>query len=774
MEAATPKQNLRILIVEDSEPDAELLVRELHRYGYAVTYKRVDSAAAVREALRQPEWQLVLSDYSMPHFDGLKALEIVKASGLDLPFILVSGTLGEELAVEAMRAGAHDFLGKDRLARLGPAVERELREVVARRERRQSEDQLRQLSHAVEQAPVSIVITDTTGAIEYVNPKFTAVSGYTLEEIRGQNPRILKSGETPTEEYRRLWTAIKAGHTWQGEFHNRRKDGKLYWESVSISAIRDGAGKITHYLAAKEDITERKRSEEKIREQAALLDTANDAIYVRGLDQTLLYWNQGAERLYGWTKAESLNMKATDLFARDIPVIESAQATLLEQGSWSGELRQTTKGGQTVVVFCRWTLVRDDEGQPRAVFAINTDITEKKQLETQFLRAQRLESLGSLASGIAHDLNNVLAPILMAVSLLRRDDTSARMDLTLLASIEASARRGSDIVKQVLTFARGVQGERVPLQVRRVLGDMVEIARETFPKNIRLETEEAPNLPPILGDATQLHQALMNLCVNARDAMPDGGRLTLTADNITIDETAAQMTPGAIAGRYVRLRVLDTGSGIPPEHLEKVFEPFFTTKPPGQGTGLGLSTVLGIVRSHGGFLRVKSDVGKGTCFELHLPAAASTQTASGATAGVVLPRGAGELILLVDDEAPVRDVARRVLERSGYKVLTAAEGAEAVELFVRHQSSIAVVVTDMMMPGMDGPSLVRVLRHIQPAARCVGISGIGDRATIKNLDALALAAFLIKPFTSEKLVTTIHEVLHPPADGKTPASLPKK
>jgi PAS domain S-box-containing protein len=762
METPTAKKYLQVLIVEDLQTDAELLVRELQRFGYQVTYQRVDNARALREALAQPGWDIVLSDYAMPHFTGLKALEVVKASGLDLPFILVSGTVGEAVAVEAMRAGAQDYLGKDRLARLAPAVARELRDAEVRRARRQSEDQVRQWSHAVHQAPVSIVITDTAGKIEYVNPKFTEVTGYTLEEVKGQNPRILKSGETPAEEYRKLWAAISTGHEWRGEFHNRKKNGELFWESVSISSIRDAAGKITHYLAAKEDITERKRAEEKIREQAALLDKASDAIYVCDLDHTVLFWNSGAERLYGWTLAEVLQRNAKKLFSQSLVPGEDVDALLLERGSWSGERHQVNKAGEDIVVFSRLTLVRDERGEARSVIAIDSDITEKKQLEAQFLRAQRLESLGSLASGIAHDLNNVLAPILMAMPLMR-GSVQTELGQKLLTTIEASARRGADIVKQVLTFARGVQGERMPLQFRHVLNDMAEIAGETFPKNIRLETDVASDLWIIMGDATQLHQAVMNLCVNARDAMPEGGKLSIAAENTTLDESFAQMTPGAAPGPYVRLRVADTGTGISPEHLDKIFEPFFTTKAAGQGTGLGLSTVLGIARSHGGFVRVKSEVGIGTCFEIYLPAAPAAHESAELSEGAKLPRAEGELVLLVDDEAAVRDVMRRVLEGYGYRVLTAVEGAEAVGLYVQHRAEIAVVVTDMMMPGMDGPSLVRVLRHIEPAVRIIGISGVGEKSNIKNLDALALAAYINKPFTRDRLLATLHEVRQSPA-----------
>jgi PAS domain S-box-containing protein len=774
METTPKKTNLRALLVDDSEFDTELLVRELQDSGYTVAHQRVDTAQALQAALAQSPWDLVISDYKMPRFGGLQALELVKASGLDLPFILVSGAVGEELAVAAMRAGADDYLVKGRLARLGPAVDRELRDAADRRARRESDEQVRQLSHAVHQAPVSLIITDTAGTIEYVNPKFAEVTGYSFEEVRGKNPRILKSGEVAAAVYKELWDTIAAGREWRGVLHNRRKNGELFWESLSITSIRNAAGTITHYLAAVEDITARRQAEEERREQAALLDIATDAIYVRTLDHIILYWNQGAERLYGWTRDEVLNRKSTVLFSQDFRAIEASQKAMLQEGNWSGERRHVSKAGKILTVFTRMTLVRDARGQPHSIFSINTDITEKKQLETQFLRAQRLESLGALASGIAHDLNNVLAPIVMGAQLLR-DTIQTDAGKRLVTTIESSARRGADIVKQVLTFARGIDGERVPLQPKHFLKDMATIAEETFPKNIVVDTDIAANLWPVIGDGTQLHQALMNLCVNARDAMPAGGTLTLRAANVMIDETfkitgdelTAWMAPDPKPGPKVCLSVIDTGMGIPAENLDKIFEPFFTTKAPGKGTGLGLSTVLGIARSHDGFVRIKTEEGKGTCFELYLPALPAAEVAVSHQGGVELPHGRGQLILVVDDESAVRDVTRRMLEKHDYKVLTAVEGGEAVGIFMQHHATIAAVVSDMVMPGMDGPTLVQLLKQIDPGVRIIGMSGLGDHFGANSHTPWGLPMFLTKPFTGEKLLIALRELLRAP-----PQSLP--
>ena len=534
-------------------------------------------------------------------------------------------------------------------------------------------------------------------------------------------------------------------------------DGHVTWASTTKVPLRDADGNITGLVGISRNITGRRRAEERIREQAALLDNANDAIYVTALDCTILYWNRGAERAYGWTSAEVLNRKTTELLSPDLAAIAALTKVLFKQGSWSGERWQMTKSGQKVEVFSRLTLVRDEQGQPQSVFAINTDITEKKQLEGQFLRAQRLESIGALASGIAHDLNNVLAPILIGAPLLREmmmDETARH----LLKTMESSAQRGADIVRQVLTFARGVEGERVPLQPRHLLREMEKLAAETFPKSIRVESDVAADLWPVLGDATQLQQALMNLCINARDAMPGGGVLTLAAANIVLSKEAAEKMPGAQPGSYACLRVTDTGTGISPEIEAKIFEPFFTTKGVGKGTGLGLSTVLGIVRSHGGFVRVASKVGQGSTFELYLPAT-TEQVAVKSDSATPWPHTHGEGILVVDDEAAVREVARQALMEFGYQVITAGRGAEALRIFQERRPEIQLVLTDMMMPEMDGPTLVAALRVLDPAVRIVGITGMSDTGSKSGLKTLALSAMLAKPFTIKKLLAVIRDAL---------------
>jgi len=337
----------------------------------------------------------------------------------------------------------------------------------------------------------------------------------------------------------------------------------------------------------------------------------------------------------------------------------------------------------------------------------------------------------------------------------------------LLKMMESSAERGASIIKQVLTFARGVEGERLPVQPRNIIREIMSIAAETFPKDIRVESDIAADVWQILGDPTQLHQALLNLCINARDAMPKGGVLTLKAANIVLTEQEAGRILGAHPGTFDCLSVIDTGTGISPEIEAKIFEPFFTTKDLGKGTGLGLSTVLGIVRSHGGFLRLVSKVGKGSTFELSLPATTPAHETVKSGSGEPWPRAHGESILIVDDEAAIREVARQTLREFGYQVITTGRGIEAIRVFEKHRQEIQLVLTDMMMPEMDGPTLVAALRALDPTVRIIGITGVSDSEGMSALNTLSLSAMLAKPFTIEKLLKAVRKALNVTAGDET-------
>ena len=513
-----------------------------------------------------------------------------------------------------------------------------------------------------------------------------------------------------------------------------------------------------------------KQAEERAREQAAMLDLASDAILVRDLDGRVLFWNRGAERLYGWTAAEALAMPVRALFATDDKSCEAAFYATLDHGEWNGEMKEKRKDEREIYVNSRWTLVREGEHQPHSILVINTDITETRQLEKHFLRAQRLEAIGTLASGIAHDLNNILAPILMAVGLLRKDAKGTPME-RMISIIESSAERGAGVVKQVLTFARGVEGERALLQPKHLLGELSKIMAQTFPPGIDVQTSFPADLWMITGDATQLHQVLLNLCVNARDAVlslpthPERGEpertLTLAAENSEIDEHFASMNPGAQLGPHVVFRVADSGTGMSPETLDKIFDPFFTTKDPGKGTGLGLATVIGIVKSHGGFLTVQSELGHGTAFKVYIPAARDAPEAPAPSSPLPVVGGHGELVLIVDDEPPIREALVRTLEANGYRCFTAEDGTDALALYFARRDEIDVVITDIAMAQMDGVKLVKSLRRLKPDVRVIVSSGHMQKENLDALQSLGVSCFLDKPYSADRLLRALYAILHP-------------
>jgi two-component system, cell cycle sensor histidine kinase and response regulator CckA len=510
-------------------------------------------------------------------------------------------------------------------------------------------------------------------------------------------------------------------------------------------------------LRLEEEISERKQAEQKIHEQAALLDITTDAILVRGLNNEIHYWNKGAEQLYGWTAAEAIGKNANTLLyqVETLPLLSEIQKKLLENSTWQGELNQVNKNGQRIIVASRWTLIRDKNGQPKSILVVNTNITEKKQLESQLLRAQRLESIGTLAGGIAHDLNNIFTPILASAQLLQiKLPNLDERNEQVLKIIENNTKRGAALVKQVLQFARGVEGKRTIVQINSLFLEIEQIIRETFPKSIEFSATIKSDLWAVFGDATHLHQVLMNLIVNARDAMQDGGTLSLHAENRFIDENYTRVNLEANVGPYVVISVTDTGIGISSETIDRIFEPFFTTKEFGKGTGLGLSTVRGIIKSHHGFITVDSQVGEGTEFQIFLPAVAVNATPL--VEDLELPKGNGELILVVDDEVNILETTKISLEAYNYKVLIAGNGIDAIALYAQHKNEINLVLVDMMMPLMDGTVTIRTIQKLNPNALIVAVSGLsGD----KLAGTTGVKAFISKPYMAEDLLQTLHNVL---------------
>ncbi len=508
--------------------------------------------------------------------------------------------------------------------------------------RRRAEDLVRLQSAALQAAANAIAIADTSGRIEWINPAYTALTGYDLSDAIGHtHAELAKSGEQGTDFYQRLWSTIKSGRVWQGELINRRKDGTTYHEEMTITPVCDAQGAIRHFVAIKQDITERKK------------------------------------------------------------------------------------------------------------------------LEARLLQTQRLESVGRLASGIAHDLNNILSPVLVAPDLLRQVVDDPRM-LELLDSMEASAQRGATIVRQLLAFGRGADASRSPVSIQPLIKEMNRMMGETFPRNISRRLELWPEPLIVEGDSTQMYQLLMNLCVNARDAMPDGGDLVITLDRVEVTDAQCSAYSWTHPGPHARLTVTDHGCGIPSDLQGKIFDPFFTTKPAGHGTGLGLSTAMGITRSHRGFIELTSVVGKGTTFRVYLPLADAGVEVPAVDGVTSAPPGAGESILLTDDEEGIRKVLGEVLRRSGYEVLVASNGAEALKVLNQRAGKIRVLITDMVMPVMDGWSLIQQVRTAWPSIKIVAISGNLPDAQWSDQLRAAVDAVMLKPCGKKSLLQTVRDVLDAP------------
>jgi len=609
-------------------------------------------------------------------------------------------------------------------------------------------------------APDGIVIADPESNYVEANSSICRMLGYTREEMIGLNARDIVSSEE-TGQVEVAIETIKSKLEYHREWEFKRKDGSFFRADVIATLMPDG-----NLLGMIRDITERKEAEERIAEQATFLDKAQDAIFVRNLEGKMLFWNKGAERMYGWTRQEVVDRNVDEILYTEPTKLAEAYRLTVSRGDWHGELKHFTKGKEELVIESRWTLIRDHAGRPKSVLAINTDITEKKKIEAQFMRAQRMESIGTLAGGIAHDLNNILAPILMSIDMLKLTATDAQAK-SILETIEVSAKRGADVVRQVLSFARGLEGQRIEIQPKHLFKDVESIIKDTFPKDIRLHFSIPEETWMILGDPTQVHQILLNLCVNARDAMPHGGKLNLSVENSVMDEHYVTMHAEAKVGRYVLITVTDSGTGMAPALLDKIFEPFFTTKDLNKGTGLGLSTVMAIVKSHDGIINVYSEPGKGTTFKVYLPAMENSPEARRQQEiEASLPRGNGETILLVDDEASILTITSQTLQAFGYRVLTASDGAEAVAMYALHRAEIAVVLTDMMMPVMDGAATIYALTKMNPGIKIISASGLNLNGSEPQVFGMAVKHFLAKPYTAGTLLKTMRAVLEEGAGGR--------
>jgi PAS domain S-box-containing protein len=633
-------QTIDVLVIDDSVDDADLLIREIKLGGFEPRHDRVDTREGLSAALAKKQWNIIIGDYTMPRFSGNEALAMVRGNGLDTPFIFVSGTIGEDQAVAAMKAGAQDYIIKGQLKRLVPAISRELQDAAVRRERTRANAKLQQLSRAVEQSANLVLVSNVDGIVEYVNPKYLEIMGYSADEVIGRDFSFwMREAEDNGES--KLFKTIRAGHDWHGELENLRKDGKPIHALATVSPIKDDAGRITHFISIQEDMTRRHEVEEQLR------------------------------------------------------------------------------------------------------------------------RAQRMEAIGQLTGGMAHDFNNLLSIIIGNLDLLQEEVGNQPKAKRLIDAALRASLRGGDLTKHLLAFARRQSLKASTFTVNGLVKGMADMLQRTLGEQIDIRMALDDGIWPVLADATQVESACLNLAINARDAMPSGGQLTIETKNVHLDDVYANANAGVTAGEYVMLAVSDTGTGISSDVLERVFEPFFTTKEMGKGTGLGLSMVYGFARQSGGHVKIYSEVGHGTVVRLYLPRSNTGVTVNTPVKAVEPDNIAVTgTILVVEDNAEVRTVVVTQLRGLGYSVIEAEDAASAIN-FLKAGQPIDLMFTDVVMPGgVTGLDLGRQANEIRSGLPVLYTSGFAEASLRNNAQFTAARDNLLtKPYRLSELAKKVREMI---------------
>jgi PAS domain S-box-containing protein len=635
-------------------------------------------------------------------------------------------------------------------------VEGAFHDVTAQEEERKArlavEDRL---SSTLDSLTDGLIIFDSDWRYTYLNPRAQNLLGLKSDDVLG---RVFWE-IVPLEVQGKFGRIMQEAAT-EKRTVSTRDYHSLIQRWLEVTAYPSDAGLAVYIRDVSDEEAIRRDSAAKaevIASQAALLDIARDAIIVRELDHRIAYWNHAAAEMYGWTAAEAIGKSVRELIYDDPSGFDAATAAVLRDGQWFGDIEQRTRDGRRLTAECSWTMVRDGDGIAKSIFAVNTDVTMRRREDDLNLRRQRMESLGTLASGVAHDLNNVLAPMLLGLQLLSGSEQDLKR-IALITTMESSVKRGADMIRQVLSFARGVEGKRIVVDVIRLLRDLDSFGREALPSNIALTLAIPETLWHTTGDPTQLLQVLVNLITNARDAMPEGGTITITAKDVELNDEYASVSHLASPGRYIAIDVEDDGAGMSAGVVDKAFEPFFTTKEPGNGTGLGLASSLAIVRAHGGYMQIYSEPGRGSRLQLHLAAVINEAAMPvGRELGPVveLPVGNGEVILVVDDEEAVRQLTRQTLETYGYQTLGASNGAEALVVLAENNPAVDLVLTDMMMPVMDGAALAAELAATHPELSIIAMSGLNANGGVSRASRSGVQLFISKPFTTETLVQTV-------------------
>ncbi|ACH39416.1 response receiver sensor histidine kinase response regulator, PAS and PAS domain-containing [Citrifermentans bemidjiense Bem] len=757
------KHALRILIVDDSPEDAALIVRQLQGE-FSISYERVETPDEMEAALDKGGWHIVISDYVMPKFSGLAALKLLHDRGMDLPFIMVSGQMGEDAAVEAMRAGAHDYLLKDRLSRLIPAIKRELNDAVVRRERRMAEEALSateaRFHSLVEQSLVGIFMLQDDVFI-YVNPKFGEIFAYEPQQLI--ESRSLLELVAPEDQIRVMTRFLRPlmeeSDSLHFFFRGKRRDGSLIDLEVNGTRTRvNGSAAIIGTLL---DITERKRAEAELSKLWRAVEQSPVSVVITDLFGRIEYVNPKFIEVTGYAEEELIGKNPSILKSgmTDAKVYEELWSTVTSGREWHGELHNKKKNGELFWENGHISAIKNAEGQITHFVGVKEDVTERKLAIDQLRQVQKMEAIGQLAGGIAHDFNNLLTVINGYSTLLVRSLDKGSPTHKEAEQILRAGERAADLTRQLLSFSRRQIMEPRVLDINKQVRAVQKMLERLIGEHIGLVTTLSEDAGFIRMDPGQMEQIVMNLIVNARDASETGGVITMATEKVDLDQNFSHLHPGSVPGSYVRLSVADQGQGMTEEVKQRLFEPFFTTKEMGRGTGLGLATVYGIVKQSGGYIEVVSEPGQGACFNIYLPRASEPAPAPPAPP-VDEEIDSSHVILVVEDEPGVLNLVVHTLRMRGFTVYEATDPDQGITLFEKHATEIDMLLTDVVMPFMSGPALAELLLSKKPGLKVLFTSGhTDDRAGFEKILEKGMQ-FLPKPFASDALIRKVRDTLN--------------
>jgi two-component system, cell cycle sensor histidine kinase and response regulator CckA len=752
---------VRILIVEDLPTDAELAEREARRALPESQFMRVETREGFLSALKSFSPDLILSDYKLPHFDGMSALRLALERVPETPFIIVTGSMNEETAVTCMKAGAWDYVIKEHVKRLGPAVLGALEQKRLRRERKQVEEALANEAIRrrilIEQSKDGIVILQQDGSVYEANRRFAEMLGCSPDEVLKLHVwdwEFLFPKERVLEMLR---SVDEMGNSF--ETQHRRKDGTTYHVEISSNGALFAGQKLVFCVCR--DITERKQAEEKHERMLAAIEQTGDVVLITDVEGTIQYVNPAFETSTGYTREEALlqNLRILKSGEQDAVFYRALWETVANGGTWKGRIVNRRKDGTGYTEAATISPVRDRKGRIVNYVAVKRDITEQLRLAEQFQQAQKMESVGRLAGGVAHDYNNMLSVILGYTELALRKMEPGSPFRGDLEEVRKAALRSADITRQLLAFARKQTIAPEVLDLNGTVEGMLKMLRRLIGEDIDLAWMPGANVWRVRMDPSQVDQILANLCVNARDAIADVGKITIGTGSITFDEADCVGHPGLVPGEYALLAVSDDGCGMERETLDKIFEPFFTTKGVGEGTGLGLATVYGIVKQNNGFINVYSEPGNGTTFRVYLPRFADQTVETKKETLAEMPQGRGETVLLVEDDPSVLGLTENLLGGLGYVVLTAGRPGEAIKLAKQHSGEIHLLMTDVVMPEMNGQELAERLRTTRRSMKCLFMSGYTANVIVHRGVLNEGVKFIQKPFPLRKLADKVRGAL---------------